>query len=125
MGWETQLREVESGFRYTPTTTFETFPFPQPTGEQRAAVGAAAKVLDDHRRGWLFPEGIDDDELRKRTLTNLYNDQPTWLRQAHESLDRTVYAAYGWSYPMASDDVLSSLATLNLSRAAVGDAEAA
>ena len=24
----TQLREVESGFRYTPTTTFETFPFP-------------------------------------------------------------------------------------------------
>ena len=29
-GTGTQLREVESGFRYTPTTTFETFPFPQP-----------------------------------------------------------------------------------------------
>ncbi len=27
-GLGTQLREVESGFRYTPTTTFETFPFP-------------------------------------------------------------------------------------------------
>ncbi len=31
-GTGTQLREVESGFRYTPTTTFETFPFPRPTG---------------------------------------------------------------------------------------------
>ena len=31
----TQLREVESGFRYTPTSTFETFPFPCPTPEQK------------------------------------------------------------------------------------------
>jgi hypothetical protein len=30
----TQLREYESGFRYTPTTTFETFPFPRPSPEQ-------------------------------------------------------------------------------------------
>ena len=30
----TQLREVESGFRYTPTTCFETFPFPWPPGEE-------------------------------------------------------------------------------------------
>jgi hypothetical protein len=28
-GLGTQLREVESGFRYTATTTFETFPFPE------------------------------------------------------------------------------------------------
>jgi type II restriction/modification system DNA methylase subunit YeeA len=28
LGTGTQLREVESGFRYTPSTTFETFPFP-------------------------------------------------------------------------------------------------
>lgn len=121
----TQLREVESGFRYTPTTTFETFPFPEPVEEQRLAIGAAAKSLDDLRRGWLFPEGMDEAELRTRTLTNLYNDQPTWLRQAHESLDRAVHAAYGWTYPLAPDAVLSSLARLNLARAAVGDAEAA
>src|ERR1039458_7600553 len=30
----TQLREVESGFRYTPDSTFETFPFPCPTGKE-------------------------------------------------------------------------------------------
>ena len=29
--WDT-TREVESGFRYTPTTTFETFPFPRRRG---------------------------------------------------------------------------------------------
>lgn len=34
----TQLREVESGFRYTPTTTFETFSFPnpRPSSERRS-----------------------------------------------------------------------------------------
>jgi methylase of polypeptide subunit release factors len=31
-GTGTQLREAESGFRYTPTSTFETFPFPWPPG---------------------------------------------------------------------------------------------
>lgn len=30
----TQLREVESGFRYTPNSTFETFPFPWPPGTE-------------------------------------------------------------------------------------------
>jgi hypothetical protein len=45
----TQLREKESGFRYTPTTCFETFPFPQPTQEQETAIAAAAKELNELR----------------------------------------------------------------------------
>ena len=36
-------------------------------------------------------------ELSKRTLTNLYNLRPAWLVQAHEALDTTVAAAYGWA----------------------------
>lgn len=32
----TQLREAESGQRYTPTITFETFPFPWPPGQEPA-----------------------------------------------------------------------------------------
>jgi len=31
----TQLREAESGFRYTPSTTFETYPFPKPSDAQK------------------------------------------------------------------------------------------
>lgn len=113
----TQLREVESGFRYTPTTTFETFPFPRPTPEQESAVAEAAKTLVDLRRGWLFPKAASDADQRRRTLTNLYNEPPTWLRQTHESLDRAVYAAYRWSFPLSDSDVLERLSLLNLASA--------
>ena len=51
----TQLREKESGFRYTPTTCFETFPFPVPTPAQEATVAAAAKELNELRERWLNP----------------------------------------------------------------------
>jgi hypothetical protein len=51
----TQLREKESGFRYTPTTCFETFPFPRPTPKQEAAIAAAAQELNALRERWLNP----------------------------------------------------------------------
>lgn len=51
----TQLREEESGFRYGPSTCFETFPFPEPTDAQREAIAAAAKHLDTLRNNWLNP----------------------------------------------------------------------
>jgi type II restriction/modification system DNA methylase subunit YeeA len=117
-GLGTQLREVESGFRYTPTTTFETFPFPQPAELQRDAIAAAAKALDTHRTGWLNPPGVTGTALAARTLTNLYNRPPAWLTQAHEALDKAVYAAYGWSYPLEPEVILARLVELNLRRAA-------
>jgi type II restriction/modification system DNA methylase subunit YeeA len=112
----TQLREVESGFRYTPTTTFETFPLPEPSDEDREKIAAEAVALDDLRTGWLNPEEATEDELRVRTLTNLYNERPSWLENAHEQLDQAVHAAYGWPYPLDADDVLARLVELNLSR---------
>jgi type II restriction/modification system DNA methylase subunit YeeA len=51
----TQVRERESGFRYTPTTCFETFPFPEPFAAHRKAISAAAKELDRLRNNWLNP----------------------------------------------------------------------
>jgi type II restriction/modification system DNA methylase subunit YeeA len=117
-GLGTQLREVESGFRYTATTTFETFPLPEdPPAEVVAEVEAAARTLCDLRAGWLDPPGMDSLELAKRTLTNLYNFHPTWLAQAHERLDRAVHAAYGWTFPMGNDEILAHLLELNLTRA--------
>ena len=43
---------------------------------------------------------VDEDaerELRKRTLTNLYNARPAWLAHLHTTLDAAVFAAYGWA----------------------------
>ena len=117
-GLGTQLREVESGFRYTPTTTFETFPFPVCDDEAKEEIARAARSLDERRNGWLNPPGVTGAELQKRTLTNLYNQRPSWLEQAHERLDRMVYAAYGWEFPLEPEEVLGRLVELNLARAA-------
>jgi hypothetical protein len=34
-------------------------------------------------------------EAGERTLTNLYNQRPTWLDLAHRKLDKDVLDAYG------------------------------
>ncbi len=59
----TQLREKESGFRYTPTTCFETFPFPNPTPEQERAIADAAKELNALRENWLNPPEWTKEEI--------------------------------------------------------------
>jgi type II restriction/modification system DNA methylase subunit YeeA len=118
-----QLREIESGFTYTPTTCFETFPFPRPTDAQHQAIAEAALDLDRLRTGWLNPPGLSDADLAKRTLTNLYNARPTWLAQAHERLDDAVLAAYDWPADIDHEDLLGRLLALNLARAA-GEATA-
>lgn len=112
----TQLREVESGFRYTPTTCFETFPFPQPSEVQRGAVAAAAKRLVELRDGWLNPLGLDPAELAARTLTNLYNQRPTWLANAHDDLDAAVLDAYSWPRDLDDHELLARLLASNLER---------
>ncbi|MFG0284375.1 MAG: class I SAM-dependent DNA methyltransferase [Phycisphaerales bacterium JB039] len=149
----TQLREMESGFRYTPTTCFETFPLPWAPGAEPAegepgraewqAISDAARELDVQRERWLNPpewvsaiaakvdaaddfgdvaqvsgeearrlirqSAIDaasakDPRLKKRTLTNLYNERPTWLRLAHRKLDEAVLAAYALVDPAGGWD---------------------
>ncbi len=93
---------LEDRPRYTPNTTFETFPFP--TGFREVppeAVSEAAKKLHEARDLWLNPEEADEATLKKRTLTGLYNEREaggaTWLNNLHRDLDRAVLAAYGWS----------------------------
>ena len=121
----TQLREAESGFRYTPTTCFETFPFPQPTDGQRDAIAAVAVELNWLRENWLNPvvedgsSEVNAAELRRRTLTNLYNQRPSWLANAHSVLDAAVADAYGWPTDLGDAAVLERLLELNLGRAAV------
>jgi hypothetical protein len=57
-------------------------------------------------------------KLKARTLTNLYNERPTWLDLAHQKLDAAVFAAYGWQPAMTDEDILAALLALNLARAA-------
>jgi type II restriction/modification system DNA methylase subunit YeeA len=181
----TQVRERESGFRYTPTSCFENFPFPRPTPAQEAAITAAAKELNELRERWLNPpewtrtevlefpgtvggpwdryidkgtihevgrvtpcapssaskerraedcppylvgtvryprlEPKDAEcaaKLKKRTLTNLYNERPAWLDLAHKKLDAAVAAAYGWPANLTDEQILEKLLALNLERAA-------
>ena len=197
---------LEDRPRYTPTTCFETFPFPAgltpadtahqqtealPSGaripaglgapaaaadskpitapaqagqapaaiETKAskahaiAIAEAAHRLDALRQNWLnppewtvkvpevvplglaaspYPDRIeprpglpeaDAKALQKRTLTNLYNQRPAWLAQAHAQLDAAVAAAYGWQdwrADMADDEILRRLLALNHARAKPG-----
>ncbi|WP_339859793.1 class I SAM-dependent DNA methyltransferase [Thalassospira alkalitolerans] len=135
--------------RYTPSTTFETFPFPDgltpdlpaPAFEsdlRAEAISEAAKKLDELRRNWLNPSDLvqivpevvtgypdrilpkDEDAakiLKKRTLTNLYNERPAWLENAHRVLDEAVAAAYGWPADITDDEALANLLALNIERA--------
>ena len=57
-------------------------------------------------------------KLKKRTLTNLYNERPAWLDLAHKKLDAAVAAAYGWPPDLTDERILEKLLALNLERAA-------
>ena len=128
----TQLREVESGFRYTPTSTFETFPFPWPPGNepknspQVKAIAEAARDLVKQRDGWLNPPKASPEVLATRTLTNLYNDlaagKCAWLENAHRRLDEAVFAAYDWPSSLSNEEILSRLLALNRERASAASA---
>jgi hypothetical protein len=171
---------LEDRPRYTPTSCFETFPFPEPDDAARERISEAAKALDTLRARWLNPpewmreetlefparadgiwsrfvvsESVQDgigtaqykrlvprdgemtvydarpnadgvletramklkDALPRRTLTNLYNERPAWLENAHRELDNAVFAAYGWDESTPGDEeILSQLLTLNQSR---------
>ena len=135
--------------RYTPSTTFETFPFPEglapnlpastyATDPRAIRIADAAKRLNELRQAWLNPPdqvmrspevvpGLPDRilpindkaaaTLKKRTLTNLYNERPAWLAHAHRDLDSAVAAAYGWPAEIVEDEALTRLVALNQSRA--------
>ncbi len=148
--WALRLgTSLEDRPRYTPTTCFETFPFPEgltpniPASDyaddpRAQAIAQAARRLNELRENWLNPPEwvrrvpeivpgypdrllpVDDQAaalLKKRTLTNLYNQQPTWLVNAHRDLDEAVAAAYGWPVDLSDEERLRRLLELNRARA--------
>jgi type II restriction/modification system DNA methylase subunit YeeA len=109
---------------YVSGTCFETFPFPWPPGHEPkdsplvAAIAEAARDLVEKRDAWLNPPNASAEELKKRTLTNLYNARPAWLADAHRKLDEAVFAAYGWPSTLTDAEILERLLALNHQRAA-------
>ena len=68
-----------------------------------AAPGEAPRRYPDR----ILPKNVEAAvKLKERTLTNLYNQRPRWLADAHDALDRAVAAAYGWPEDIATDDAL-------------------
>jgi type II restriction/modification system DNA methylase subunit YeeA len=151
--WALRLgTSLEDRPRYTPSTTFETFPFPdgltpnRPAAEyaldpRAIAIAEAARRLNELREAWLNPSDLVERVpevvpgfpdrivavspkaaaiLKRRTLTNLYNERPTWLDNAHGELDAAVAAAYGWPVDISEEDALARLLELNRERAAAG-----
>jgi len=130
---------LEDRPRYTPTTTFETFPFPWPPGQEPTdhpayrAISEAAARLSAERDAWLNPPGVPKSKLKKRTLTNLYNELQQFretgipevgsfaprLAELHDALDRAVCDAYGWPHDILHDEeeILRRLLALNQARA--------
>lgn len=110
--------------RYSSSRTFETFPFPWIPGQEPKddshlhAVAVAAQELVKKRDAWLNPPDASATELKKRTLTKLYNDNPTWLQDAHRKLDDAVLGAYGWAYNLTDQEILTRLLQLNQERSA-------
>jgi len=111
-----QGTQLEDRPRYTPTTCFETFPFPWPPGEEPSDEPIVRAV--EKRDRWLNPEGASEVDLKKRTLTSLYNQRPTWLDLAHKKLDEAVLDSYAWPHNLSDEDILERLLNLNLERAA-------
>ena len=147
--WSLRLgTSLEDRPRYTPTTTFLTFPFPEGlspdiSADEYADVPHAVAIADSARRlvelrdRWLNPpdlvKWVDEpvagypqrpeprsenaaNTLKKRTLTNLYNDRPKWLLDAHASLDAAVADAYGWDPNITEEEFLQELIAINLSK---------
>ena len=55
-------------------------------------------------------------ELGRRTLTNLYNERPQWLIDAHADLDSAVAEAYGYEANISDRNALKDLLNVNLTR---------
>ena len=101
-------------------TTTEVLEFPGSADGpwRRYVTDADARGIGTVRYPRTVPKNPDAAaKLKKRTLTNLYNERPAWLANAHTKLDEAVFTAYGWPTTLTDDELLSKLLELNLTRA--------
>lgn len=115
---------------YVKTTCFDPFPFPDASAAKKQKISEIAERLDAHRKR--------QQQLHPTlTLTEMYNvleklraneeltveDHATYemgligiLRQIHDELDEAVFAAYGWSSTLSTEQILANIVALNAER---------
>lgn len=103
-----QCSTLKGDTRYTNTTCFETFPFPQtPTAKLIDQIRTTTQTLHQYR--------TDQMEKKQWGITTLYNkffnEPSSQLHKLHAQLNDRVLAAYGFN---PTDDLLEKLLTLNL-----------
>lgn len=88
MAWmRTVCGRMKSDYRYSNTMAYNTFPWPNPTEEQKAEIEKTAQAILDARA--LYPDC---------SLADLYDEltMPPELRKAHQENDKAVMKAYGF-----------------------------
>lgn len=124
--------QLEDRPKFTKTSCFDPFPFPDATPAQRANIAELAEELDATRKAAL-------EEVSGLTMTEIYNfrdklrsgvtldfiDQDRAraaragiINRLHEQIDTAVAEAYGWSADLAPAEIITRLVTLNATRAA-------
>ena len=122
---------LEDRPNYNHAETFNKFPFPDLTDDQRARLRALGEELDAHRKRQQAAHS-------KLTLTNMYNvleklragetfqgkDREIYdqgligiLKDLHDQIDAAVAEAYGWPVDLSDEDILFRLVALNKTRA--------
>lgn len=85
--------------RYTPSSAFDTFPWPQATDNQRERISTLARELLALRSAYCTEHAIGLTALYNRLEEGAFED----LRSLHRDLDLAVIEAYGWKTDILDD----------------------
>ncbi len=107
MSWtRTIAGRLKSDYRYSNTMVYNTFPWPNPSKEQKEKIEKTAKLILDVRA--KYPNS---------SLADLYDEltMPSDLRRAHQLNDIAVMEAYGFDWKhMSESDCVAELMKMYL-----------
>jgi len=104
MAWmRTVCGRLKSDYSYASNVVYNTFPWPNPTEQQKKKIAQSAQAILDARA--LYPDS---------SLADLYDPltMPDKLRRAHTANDKAVMAAYGFSTRMTELECVAELMKL-------------
>jgi len=91
---------MKSDYQYSASNVYNTFPWPEPSDEQKRKIEQTAQGILDARK--LYPNS---------SLADLYDPllMPAELRKAHTENDRAVMKAYGFDIKLSEADCVAEL----------------